>query len=94
MNFTGQIDNVQVFGVRPTTVLVNEFAHHTQSPDDPHVLYNALCDEGRGDVFLDEKQMLSGRFVFTNDMDWVAKGYVLMEMCACVPVSNVDWCVV
>jgi len=74
MNFTGQIDNVQVFGVRPTTVLVNEFAHHTQSPDDPHVLYNALCDEGRGDVFLDEKQMLSGRFVFTNDMDWVAKG--------------------
>jgi hypothetical protein len=74
LNFTGAIDNVQVFNDRPTTMSINERAHHVQSPDDPTVLYNALCDEGRGDVFYDERQMIGGRFVFTDDMDWVAKG--------------------
>ncbi len=68
LNFTGAIDNLFVYGDRPTTADVNERAHHVPEPDADTLLYGALFDEGRGDVFYDERQLMAGQIVFSNYM--------------------------
>jgi hypothetical protein len=68
LNYTGAIDNLYVFGDRPTTSQVNERAHHVPEPDSQALLYSALFDEGRGDTFYDECQLMTGRIEFSGAM--------------------------
>lgn len=67
LNFTGAIDNLFVFGDRPTTAEVNERAHSVPEPDADELLYGALFDEGRGDVFYDERQLMVGQLEFSGE---------------------------
>lgn len=66
LNFTGAIDNLYVYGDRPTTAEVNERAHNVPEPDDLDLLYAALFDEGRGDTFYDERQLMVGQLEFSG----------------------------
>lgn len=51
-----------------------ERAHHLQAPDDAALLFAAQCDEGRGDITYDERNLLAAQLQFPDGFDVVGQG--------------------